>query len=381
MNPNKNTSDLNPPAEANTAKNSILEKANKKDLIGAFLVIFLFYWVAYLVINWSFRASDGAGISVAPDPQNPSQFLLLAFGFIATIFIYLGNDWFTRSNRRKSAKVLLTIPLVLLVVSFALLSAITPSEDALGPAILLSLLFLLVLATYASFFLAKLTNRLLKKYSFIFPALVFLSVLSLVVPFVLSASVQNDYKSRIIENNNIKITDVTLTKTKITKEDYDRTDKSGRCCTILGKRSSGEIILSDLSDNRQLIQGQITRPPSDPGSTELWRADLFVEKDSKLTNVTKGLDFQVIAQSSDVGSGTRPVIVSTSSNKLAFFERFLDNGSFFIVNFDGSGAYIDKRFCPSHCEVLWSKDNYIYLHVEAFGTITPEESFWRVTPP
>lgn len=378
MNPNQNTSDLNTSAETDTAKNSILEKSNKKELIGAFLFIFLFYWVAYLAINWRFRASDGAGISVAPDPQNPSQFLLLAFGFVATVLVYLGYDWLTRSNRQKSAKALLTAPVIILVASFILLTALAPSEEGLGgPAILLSLLFLLVLATYVSFFLAKLINHLLKKYSFFFPALVFLSALLLVAPFALSASTQKNYKSRIIESNNIKITNVTLAKTKISKEDYDNADKSKSCCAILGKRSSGEIILSDLSDNRQLIQGQISRDPSDPGSTNLWRADLFVEKDNKLTNITKGLNFQVIAQSSNVGWGTRPIIFSTSSNKLAFFER----SNFFVTRLDGSEAFVDKSFCPSGCDVLWGKDNYIYLHVEAFGTITPEESFWRVTPP
>jgi hypothetical protein len=406
-----------PPQEGNQAPPTPeVQFSFFKETTVSFLIFFLFYWTIYLVINYNTRILFGLGLTDFPLPPNIPSALglsgvglaqlfqafswwptlslpyLLPFGF-AVSFLIFASYRKLRINKSSFAKFVLLTPVVVFVL--AIIATIFVSQystcEGLGCLPLVApllLVFYFSVATYIAIFLSNIFLSLAKRFNFIFPVLIILSVSALVLPILIPVFFITSFEERIVRNEMVKIVKVKLKKVEISKETYSKVTggKLNSCCSILDKRFGGDVVLKELEGNKFLIGGPVQVNPK-VDYEEQYKADLFLEENGELTNITKGLEFQSLySKISDEGDGTRPSIISPPKDKIAFFKEYVDRNPLYIVKLDGTGVFMDENFCPWNCRIQWGNDGFIYTHVElkrkyVGNRFFEREVYWKVTPP
>lgn len=388
-----------PPQENNQVIQKPTGKPNFfKESFSSVIFVILFYWVTYLFINYQIRVSNSRGFSNFPLPLNVPEisdvdriYLFLPFiGIICSIIIILISRSIAASGRKWLSRIALLFPAAIFIFAFVSAS-VNPCEEpgkCLGLAYIFSWGFAVVAAIYVAIFLNNLILTLLKKYSFTFTILIVFFLVCLITPFFAPKFLVSNFEDRVVKNSEVKITKNSFKKEEISRAAYDKAGGASRdCCSILEKRRGGEVVLKKLDGNKLLIGGPVQVDTS--GKSNKDRADLYLEENGKLTNITKGLDFMALYTKIELeGYGTRPVMVSPSKDKIAFFKNYVSDPVLYVVSLDGSGVFMDENFCPWDCrQIGWATDGYIYVHVElgpeyiGKNRYIEKETYWKVTPP
>jgi len=355
---------------------------NKKEFGTILLLIFDFYWICYLAFNWSFRYQSGSAISVFPEPtNNPSQFLLAPFGAFITFCFVLIYKSLTNANKRVLGKIFLTIPILLLILLIVYMFNFAHCEGelyGLGYAILLGLVIMLAIGLYTSFFLIKMSLHLVNRYLKGFPILLAVSLIILITPIIFSIALERSFKSKIVDKD-VLIKKIHLFKTPISKAEYDSTEKLNNCC-LLKARLSGTAVLSQIDDNRYLVQGHIKRRDEGYRGTVAY-ADLYVEDKNKAVDITKGTNIKARNANPETGMELENNISISTPKDMVIFLAGGHHGDAIISKLDGSGTYVDSSLCDHGiCYVNWGVDGLIYIKNDNTRNNDPEQ-YWRITPP
>lgn len=353
-----------------------------REIIVIFLINLIFYWLGYLLFNWTSRVDDGIGISILPQQGWSSlQFVLAPIGATISSTIYLILRILKKSGKILIGLLVLSMPALmpaLAVISLFMLT-LEPScrgECAFVRLYLSVILFLFAVGVYISIAITSFVVYAVFKFSHGYKILISISLLVLVLPILYTSYVNASFKNRIIDKN-IQSSFISLQKEEISEKEYQAVMKLSRCCKALGVNQNGTVILADLGSGKFLLQGPVGR-----GHAQQTRnVDVFVEDKNGLINISKGVDVTAFITRPREGSGSRPIFLSTSSNMVAFFEEFRDRGDFIIAKLDGGGVYIDESFCPwssRRCDVDWGINGFLYLTVT---NIDYGEFYYKVTPP
>lgn len=368
------------------------KKTSVRDSLFSFIFIVLFYWILYLFINYYIRISNSRGFYNFPLPPSDPEGIYILFLFIPIVGSVSSIVVFFIYKFLGSVRIILFIPAVLLISTFVF-SPLVPlvfgcqGLGCLGYAAILMTLMYIVASLYASIFLNNIVLNLVRKYSPSFVILFIFFGITLMAAFLVPKLPALNFEDRVVQNKEVKILKTSFEKEEISTQIHKLNNgDSNRCCSILEKRPSGEFVLKKLARNKFLVGGLIQENPDSDNYSNAYWADLYLEENGKLTNITKGLDFMLLYdKNSFEGSGTRPAMISPSMDRIAFFKRYISDPVLYMVNLDGSGVFMDENFCPMgwNCSrISWANDGYIYIHGKRHTSgLEEKEAFWKVTPP
>lgn len=354
-----------------------------KEISASFILVFLPHWFFYLAVNFYDRVDYSLGLSNFPLPQTDPRIVEgigrgglyhILIGFTLLLFlIYSIYRLFRHLDKPRTAKFVLSAPLVIFLL-FLSIMIITGGDMGQREAKFgLSLyLFIYVLVAYLIIFISNLILSGVKKYNLAFKILALLFVVSLVVPFFVPKLLIRSYEDRIVRSEKVIITKVQFKKVKITKETFFKAEKvyNDYYYDNVERRASGEVVLAKIEDDKFLVQGIVQR--SADGDYQKDRADLFVEENQELRSITEGINF-IPLYDHLINRNLAAVIISPSRDRIAFLQEDL-----YIINLDGSGVFIEEKFCPQFCLESWGKDGNLYISIDS---LYEKIIYWKVTPP
>lgn len=344
------------------------------------LFIFLIYWFFYLYINVQTRLHSSLGFSDFPFlPSAPMYlysigisgewpFWVLYIAFFLTLIHSVIYNIFKYKGKKPFSKISLLLPtlypiLFVIYSSFALITSCSGEECGLGGLVTFLVTFIVIgfaLSIVTITILASLFVKVVERRKIVLYLFTFIFLLSIFSPIFLPKLFFKTGTARITSANKIKISRIDLKKvatnldwTKMSIVFFDNHDEDFQ------KRTSGNVVLTKLNGGRLLVQEKVK-----VGSDGVPRADLFVEDNGKLTNITEGLKFLALyaapsAVSTEYSSlyFNGPLLYSLTKDKLAFEQ----SGTLAVIKLDGSGILVDDQFCNGmvkQVKVPAGKDTY-----------------------
>jgi len=361
----------------------IVRTISNKEVLVSFFVVFLVYWPIYLISNYQTRVYYSLGFSDFPFPPSRTMqmglygttaiipFYLLFALFLGTFILSLLNRYFRKQKKRKLSWLVLVSPLILLVPVF--LAPCEELECLMKIYVFFTAIILIGLAWFLVLFLILIEN-FIGKFRILFYLFLFVFILSLIVPVFAVSKLNSSFKSRIVSESPVKITDYSFQKIQITENEFG--EIANKAYTQLEdwkveKRSTGEVVLGKIDENRFLIQEVVQKVPKGDSNWESI-AELFVEENGNLKNITKGLSFYAVYDSSK-----NPKIEDLSLSPKKDIITFIQGQTLYVVNLDGSGVLVDKSFCPSFCITNIGLDNTIYSWATINGANYPKMTYWK----